>query len=62
MVKYCPQCGAPNQDDAKFCIRCGYQFPQEEKFHIEIINREDAKKHFKLSHSFRDFTFNKKLK
>jgi hypothetical protein len=31
MVKYCPQCGAPNQDDAKFCIRCGYQFPQEEQ-------------------------------
>jgi uncharacterized membrane protein YvbJ len=31
MVKYCPQCGAPNQDDAKFCIRCGYQFSQEEQ-------------------------------
>jgi len=62
MVKYCPQCGAPNEDDAKFCIRCGYKFPQEEKyfskssnniqepivekFYIEIINRGDAKKHF----------------
>jgi Ca2+-dependent lipid-binding protein len=31
MVKYCPQCGAPNEDDAKFCIRCGHQFPQEEQ-------------------------------
>jgi len=31
MVKYCPQCGALNQDDAKFCIKCGYQFPQEEQ-------------------------------
>jgi len=31
MVKYCPQCGAPNQNDAKFCIKCGYQFPQEEQ-------------------------------
>jgi len=31
MVKYCPQCGALNQNDAKFCIKCGYQFPQEEQ-------------------------------
>jgi len=53
--KYCPQCGAPNQDDAKFCIRCDYKFSQEEKyFSIEIINRENTKKHFyegnRLSH------------
>jgi len=31
MIKYCPQCGTPNQNDAKFCIKCGYQFPQEEQ-------------------------------
>ena len=31
MVKYCPQCAAPNDDDAKFCIRCGHQFPQEKQ-------------------------------
>jgi len=31
MVKYCPQCGALNQNDAKFCIKCGYQFPKEEQ-------------------------------
>ncbi|NON61769.1 zinc ribbon domain-containing protein [Acidianus sp. RZ1] len=23
MVKYCPQCGYPNPDDASFCIKCG---------------------------------------
>lgn len=27
MVKYCPRCGYPNADDAVFCVRCGYQFP-----------------------------------
>jgi len=26
-VKYCPRCGAPNDDDANFCIKCGYRFP-----------------------------------
>jgi len=31
MVKYCPQCGAPNQNYAKFCIKCGYEFSQEEQ-------------------------------
>jgi len=28
MVKYCPQCGAPNKNNAQFCSKCGYQFPQ----------------------------------
>jgi len=28
MVKYCPRCGAPNEDNALFCSKCGYQFPQ----------------------------------
>ncbi len=28
MVKYCPRCGAPNDDDANFCIKCGYSFAQ----------------------------------
>ncbi|BDC17927.1 zinc ribbon domain-containing protein [Acidianus sp. HS-5] len=28
MVKYCPRCGYPNVDDAKFCMKCGYQLPQ----------------------------------
>lgn len=28
MTKYCPRCGTPNPDDALFCARCGYQFPQ----------------------------------
>jgi hypothetical protein len=31
MVKYCHYCGAPNEDDAKFCIKCGHQFPEEEQ-------------------------------
>jgi len=28
MVKYCPMCGYPNPDNAMFCVRCGYRFPQ----------------------------------
>ena len=28
MVKYCPRCGAPNEDNALFCSKCGWQFPQ----------------------------------
>jgi len=28
MVKYCPKCGTPNEDNAQFCSKCGYQFPQ----------------------------------
>jgi len=28
MTKYCPRCGTPNPDDALFCAKCGYQFPQ----------------------------------
>jgi hypothetical protein len=28
MTKYCPRCGAPNPDEAIFCAKCGYQFPQ----------------------------------
>ena len=28
MTKYCPRCGAPNPDEALFCAKCGYQFPQ----------------------------------
>jgi uncharacterized membrane protein YvbJ len=23
MVKYCPRCGTPNEDDALYCIKCG---------------------------------------
>ncbi len=26
MVKYCPNCGTQNGDDAKFCIKCGNKF------------------------------------
>ena len=28
MTKYCPVCGYPNPDNALFCARCGYRFPQ----------------------------------
>jgi hypothetical protein len=30
MVKYCPRCGTPNDDNALFCVKCGYQFPQQQ--------------------------------
>ncbi|ARM76969.1 zinc-ribbon domain-containing protein [Acidianus manzaensis] len=26
MTKYCPKCGAPNPDDARFCMKCGFDF------------------------------------
>mgnify|MGYP001626137406 CR=1 FL=1 len=28
-MKYCPNCGTQNQDDAVFCIKCGYKFPTD---------------------------------
>jgi len=28
MVKYCPNCGAPNEDNAMFCIKCGSPLSQ----------------------------------
>ncbi len=28
MVKFCPNCGAQNPDDAYFCLRCGFRFSQ----------------------------------
>ncbi len=28
-VKYCPQCGAKNEAEAKFCTECGNRFPEE---------------------------------
>jgi len=31
MVKYCPRCGTPNDDNAQFCVKCGYQFPQQQQ-------------------------------
>jgi len=30
MVKYCPRCGTPNDDDANFCVKCGYRFPAQQ--------------------------------
>ncbi|MGC9209595.1 MAG: zinc ribbon domain-containing protein [Nitrososphaeria archaeon] len=29
MTKHCPFCGAPNPDDAVYCIKCGRRFPAE---------------------------------
>jgi len=26
MVKYCSKCGAPNEDNAQFCVKCGNKF------------------------------------
>lgn len=29
MKKYCPNCGAQNDNDAKFCVKCGYRFQEQ---------------------------------
>lgn len=29
MTKYCVRCGAPNVDEARFCVTCGNPFPQQ---------------------------------
>ncbi len=31
MIKYCPNCGTPNDDSAAFCMKCGYKFPQTQQ-------------------------------
>jgi len=30
MTRSCPVCGAPNEDSANFCSRCGYNFDQQD--------------------------------
>jgi len=29
LTKYCPNCGTPNDDNARFCVKCGYNFEQQ---------------------------------
>ena len=33
-MRYCPECGAPMRDDAKFCMNCGkkVEVPEKTKF------------------------------
>lgn len=40
-MKYCPGCGAPSQDNAKFCGYCGRKLIQEEK-PVEVAPVEPA--------------------
>jgi Predicted membrane protein len=45
MVKYCTKCGAPNEDNALFCSKCGWQITQpasQANENIIIGNREIA--------------------
>ncbi|MDR3134228.1 MAG: CD225/dispanin family protein [Prevotellaceae bacterium] len=28
-MKYCPTCGEPNPDNARFCVKCGREIPSE---------------------------------
>jgi len=45
MVKYCTKCGAPNEDNALFCSKCGWQTTQpasQANENIIIGNREIA--------------------
>ena len=30
MTIFCSKCGTPNEDDALFCKKCGYQFPKQQ--------------------------------
>jgi len=45
MVKYCPRCGYPNPDDALFCVKCGYQFPQQPSNPPNTPNYQPPKSH-----------------
>ncbi|MDP8012434.1 MAG: zinc-ribbon domain-containing protein [Thermoplasmata archaeon] len=43
MVKYCPNCGTPNDDQAKFCIKCGFNFiAQQNAQNQNFSNQENA--------------------
>ena len=45
MVKYCTKCGAPNEDNALYCSKCGWQITQpasQANENIIIGNREIA--------------------
>jgi len=51
MVKYCPKCGTPNEDDALFCKKCGYKFmPSSNKFeHKKVYSSQNEAKDVILS-------------
>ena len=42
MVKYCPRCGAQNDDNANFCIKCGYKFLEPQPAQSESSEKEVA--------------------
>jgi len=49
MTKFCPKCGMPNEDNAHYCVRCGYNFdnldvnlPSKNQNLGEEINREQT--------------------
>jgi uncharacterized membrane protein YvbJ len=41
MVKYCPKCGTPNEDDALYCVKCGN--PLRQMLTIETQKPETEK-------------------
>ena len=42
MTKYCPNCGAENPDDAKYCIKCGIIFKEDQSVATQKISTYTA--------------------
>ena len=37
-MKYCSQCGAPSEDNAVFCSKCGHKFVEESTVEAEVVD------------------------
>jgi len=35
-VKYCPECGTPNEIKSKYCIKCGHDFYEHKKKRLKL--------------------------
>lgn len=40
MVKYCPKCGAKNEDDGEFCVECGKNLVENNKSNSISISKK----------------------
>jgi len=41
-MKYCPNCGTQNQDDALYCIKCGFRFTTDNISHAQDTQTSQA--------------------